>query len=290
MRSATAFAVFSATALFACIDSSMDVFTLGEAAQIFYQSRIIIAQVAACLAVLFTAYVVASGRRHERGVYTPAAGDTCAEEVWNSSLVSTEDIGEPATSTGSVDPSVLLKDSPHGTRSVHAPADADLLELFDDFDSAISAELQHQLSTVMGSLGTEHMQRLNEATFDGRDLLQDAVNAFDVSYRDDKQNNLRQTSPAPSGVSIEEALNRLEQEVQRRSGRICQAPRTSIFSPLMVAFIVGVLGLCGACADHLQASEICSSTLMEAGIVSVFMPMGYVVCSRIRSASSLPTR
>lgn len=265
-RSATGMAVFAVTALFACIDSSMDVFTLEEAARIFCESGLVIAQIATCLALVLAGCAIASSRRRGRVEYAAAVGPTRIDEV--------EQTIDSADSVGSVD---MSKVSPQDVCSAPACADADdIAELFDDFDSAVSAELQAQFSMVTSAMEVEQMQRLADATFGARDLMQEAVNAFDASFREDK-----------ADVSIEEALNRLEQEVQRRSsGRVAQTCRRHTFSPLIVAFVAAALGLCGACVDYIQAAEICTSTLMEAGVVCVFMPLGYVISSRLKLASS----
>lgn len=166
--------------------------------------------------------------------------------------------------------------------------------------SALSEELQDQLSAVMNALEAtqpqhQQLQHLGEVAADTQYLTQEAVNAFDAELV--SENTLvgaRLMAPARGDVGVEEALDRLEEEVQRRSGwRVGRwSRRRDTLSFMAVVFLAGAFVWCCTYAEHLESADICSSSTLEVAIVFLFMPAGYVLfsCLGLGLGGSLPPR
>jgi len=247
----------------------MDVFTFEEAVRIVWESRILIAEVASGVFLLLVGRTIAC--RLEDAVGAPHNRE--------------EEVGSMHSTAATACDSVNVPQKPCLALVHELDDDFDNFDnLFDDFDKTLSAELEEQFSAVMSDLEAEQMQTLSEATVDRQDLMHEAVNAFGAELvREEKPDEPRRSAPAQGDAAIDEALERLEREVQRRviRGSSRWSRRRVTPSPLLVASLGGALGLCGAYADRLQAAEIYSSSFFEAGIVFVFMPLGYVLFPRV---------
>jgi hypothetical protein len=254
---------FSFTAMIACIDSAMDGYTREETAILFCNDWLRAVEVLACVAFVLV-------------------GCRCASK--NATVESAKVDSRLPCSIGEKE----LR-TPVELARQETPCEAELNELFEEFDNALSAELQDQFRNMMGALEVEQRRELEVAMVDSRDVHQAAVSAFSAALATDEEPT--PNSMVEEAVSIDRALDRLEEEVRRRSGgrRLGWWSKGSPTARLlMVSFLVIALG--GVCADRLEKEHICSSTVMEAGIIFVFMPLGFLLFPRLGLRRSVSTR